>query len=156
MDVDHQLYILLNVLISVMLSGVIGYEREVANKPAGFRTHMIVGGVSCLLFSLGILIINRFNVDYYDDFLRMDLIRVIEAIVVGISFIGAGTILKSRDEEKIYYLTTAATILFSATIGIAIALEQYVLAVGVTLLVLLINTIIRRLDKRLSDNSRHD
>ena len=148
MDVSSQLFILLDVVIAMVLAGVIGYERGIKDKPAGFRTHMIVGGASCLLFSLGLVVIDLLNSGAYGDFLRIDLIRVIEAIVVGISFIGAGTILKSNEDEKIYYLTTAATILFSTAIGIAVALEQYVLAVGVTLLILLINTGLRVIDKK--------
>lgn len=149
MDAGYQLFVLFKVVITLVLAGAIGYEREIANKPAGFRTHMIIGGVSCLLVSLGMMIIEMFSMDRYKGYIRMDIIRVIEAVIVGISFIGAGTILKSRGEEKIYYLTTAATILFSATIGVAIALEQYILGIGITFIVLLINTIIRRLDKSL-------
>lgn len=146
---QDQLFILLNVFIALILSGAIGYEREIANKPAGFRTNMMVGGVACLLFSLGEIIVERYSLPYYHDFMRMDLIRIVEAVVVGISFIGAGTILKSHDSEKIFFLTTAATILFSATVGIAIALDLYVLGVGITLIVLLINTFIRHMDKNL-------
>lgn len=146
---QDQLFILLNVFIALILAGAIGYEREIANKPAGFRTNMMVGGVACLLFSLGEIIIERYSASFYHDFMRMDLIRIVEAVVVGISFIGAGTILKSPDSEKIFYLTTAATILFSATVGITIALNMYVLGVGITLIVLIINTIIRHMDKQL-------
>ena len=62
-----------------------------------------------------------------------------EAIVVGISFLGAGTILKHSRENTVEGLTTSASILSVAAIGIAVALNAFVLAIGVTLLNLFIN-----------------
>lgn len=145
-----QLYILLDVAIAMFLSGIVGFEREVSNKPAGFRTNMIVGGASCLLFSLGLFIVDFLHKENYGELLQLDPLRVIEAIVVGVSFIGAGTILKSSDGDKVNYLTTAATVLFSAAIGIAIALQQYIIGAGATSLILLVNTLIRKLDKKIT------
>jgi putative Mg2+ transporter-C (MgtC) family protein len=76
------------------------------------------------------------------DILTADPVRVIEAVVVGISFLGAGTILKYRDhgERVVEGLTTSASILSVAAIGIAIALDAYILAVGAALLNLFINS----------------
>lgn len=146
---QSQLWILLDVFIASVLSGFIGWEREFSQKPAGFRTHMIVGSVSCLLVSLGSILLNSFNEYPFQEALRTDPLRIIEAIIVGVSFIGAGTILKSTDKEKVRFLTTAATILFSAGIGISVALKQYILALGVTVLALLINHLMRLIDKKL-------
>ena len=88
---------------------------------------------------------------------RADPIRVLQAIIVGVSFIGAGTILKQTGSNQILYLTTAATILLSSSIGIAVALQQYVLAIGIVLLVLFINYVIRRIDQNLRTHSEdHD
>jgi putative Mg2+ transporter-C (MgtC) family protein len=67
---------------------------------------------------------------------------------LGISFIGAGTILKASEESKVYYLTTAATVLFSAGIGIAVALEQYVLSITATVLLLIINRVAKTINKK--------
>lgn len=145
-----QLYILLDVAIAMFLSGIVGFEREVSNKPAGFRTNMIVGGASCLLFSLGLFIVDFLHKENYGELLQLDPLRVIEAIVVGVSFIGAGTILKSSNGDKVNYLTTAATVLFSAAIGVAIALQQYIIGAGATSLILLVNTLIRKLDKKIT------
>lgn len=101
---------------------------------------MIVGSAAALLLSLGRVIVETYaNIDKLGDNVQADPTRVIEAIIVGISFIGAGTILKGNGDEKVYYLTTAATVLFSAGIGIVVALEQYILAVAATLLILIIN-----------------
>ena len=141
MDYKPQLFVLLDVLIAFILAGAIGYERERANKPAGLKTNMIIGGAAALLVSLG-----RIMVAYYEaeDLTRLnvDPVRIIEAIIVGISFIGGGTILKSENDEKVYFLTTAATILFSAGVGVSVALKNYILAVGLTILIISVNNII--------------
>jgi putative Mg2+ transporter-C (MgtC) family protein len=138
----------LHVLGAAFLTGLVGWERESKDIPAGFRTNMVVGAAAALLVILG-----QFMVQFYDAGdrgaqLQYDPLRVVEAIIVGISFIGAGTILKSEAKQRIQYLTSAATILISAAIGIAVALERYFLAGMVTLMVLLINRILRRLEKK--------
>ena len=138
---ENELLIVLNIVIAAILTGLIGIERELHNKPAGFRTNMIVGSAAALLISLGEIIIANYTGDGLSDHIMADPTRVIEAIIVGISFIGAGTILKGERDEKVYYLTTAATVLFSAGIGISVALHQYVLSVSATLLIFLINRI---------------
>ena len=67
-----------------------------------------------------------------------DPIRIVEAIVTGISLLGAGTIFRRDQSEQVQGLTTAASILLCAAVGISIALRQFVLAVGVTLLALVV------------------
>lgn len=139
-NVDEQLWILLDVFIACLLAGIIGYEREVHKKPAGFRTHMIVGGASALLVRIASVSVDRY-MEEFNEVLEFDPIRIIQAIIIGISFIGAGTILKSKDAKDVSFLTTSATILFSSSLGICVALQQYILALGVTLLVVLINNV---------------
>ncbi|MFP4091347.1 MAG: MgtC/SapB family protein [Cyclobacteriaceae bacterium] len=143
-DAGSQLLILLDVFIACILAGAVGYEREMRHKPAGFRTHMIVGGASAFLVSLASISVKVYINDF-KDVLDVDPIRIIQAIIIGISFIGAGTILKDRHNEQVSYLTTSATILFSSGIGMCVALGQYVLATGVTILVVVINNIFRNL-----------
>ncbi len=143
MAINEQLFALLNIFIASILAGLIGYEREILHKPAGFRTHMIVGGAVALLVILGTEIVDQFESSFVNEIIRADPLRLIEAVVVGVSFIGAGTVLQNKKESNIRYLTTAASILFSAGIGIAVALRQYILAFGVTMMALLINHIIR-------------
>jgi putative Mg2+ transporter-C (MgtC) family protein len=147
MNFIPQLWILLDIVIAVVLGGILGYEREVKDKPAGFRTNMLIAGASALLLSLGRIVVNEMEVDIADKALGVDPTRIIHAIIVGVSFIGAGTILKSRDENTIRYLTTAATILLSSSVGMAVALNQYLLAVGVTLLGVIINAAVRKIGK---------
>jgi putative Mg2+ transporter-C (MgtC) family protein len=145
---NRELLILLNVGIAAVLTGLIGLEREVKDKPAGFRTNMIVGGSSALLLSLGQILVEHYVQSGMENIIQPDPTRILEAIILGISFIGAGTILKASDENKVYNLTTAATVLFSAGIGIAVALEQYVLAITATLLILVINRVAKIIYKK--------
>ncbi len=139
---ESELLIVLNIAIAAILTGLIGLEREIKNKPAGLRTNMIVGSAAALLISLGKIIVASYAESDLNEHIQADPTRVIEAIIVGISFIGAGTILKGQGEEKVYYLTTAATVLFSAGIGISVALEKYVLAITATILIFIINRLI--------------
>jgi putative Mg2+ transporter-C (MgtC) family protein len=144
---SRELWILLDILIASILTGIIGLERERSNKPAGFRTNMIVGVASALLVSVSQVLLDSYAESEHKEFVEADPIRVVHAIVVGVSFIGAGTILKSAGEERVQYLTSAATILLSAGVGITVALQQYILAVGLTLLVYIINKGIRGFEK---------
>ena len=138
---QEELSILLHVIIASFLSGLIGFEREKVDKPAGIRTNMLVGGGVALLVSLGKIIVEDYNQSGLSEFISADPTRVIQAIIVGISFIGAGIVLQIEKAYKIKYLTTAATILFSSGIGISIALQQYYLGVGVTVFILFVNYI---------------
>jgi len=142
----EEIDIFLKVVVAVCLGGVIGIERELAKKPAGIRTHMFVSGAATLVMAISILLINDFNAAY--DNVQSDPVRVIEAIIVGISFIGAGTVLKSEKDHNVYYLTTAASILFASAIGITVALERYWLAVSLTGLVVLVNAAVGGLEQK--------
>ncbi len=139
MGFHEQVNILWHVILASVLSGIIGYERERGDKPAGIRTNMIVGGAVTLLVLLGQVITLHFYSLPLAGAVRVDPTRIIQAIVVGVSFIGAGTVLQIATESKIKYLTTAATILFSTGIGISVALDLIILAVFLTIFILFIN-----------------
>ncbi len=150
-SIINELIIIGHVILSSVLAGVIGVEREISGKPAGLRTNMIVGGAAAMIVSIGKILIEDYSSEsFIGDALRTDPLRVIEAVVVGVSFIGAGTILKVEDKSKVQYLTTAAVILFSAGIGMSVALQQYILAVGVTAFILLINVGANYIDRWIS------
>lgn len=140
-----ELQILGIVALAALLGGLIGLDRELANKPAGFRTHMLVAASAALLISLANVILP--NLDLNPDVVRLDPIRTIEAIVAGITFLGAGTII--RHKSDIEGLTTAASLLYVAALGIAVALSQFVLAIGLTILNLLILRGIKLVEERL-------
>lgn len=154
---DHwhaQLVLLARVGFAMVLGGLVGAERELANKPAGFRTHMLVAGAACLFVGLADTLIERFSLEAAEH-LRTDPIRIVEAIITGLSFIGAGTIFRRGPEDVVEGLTTAASFLLSAAVGLSVALEQHVLAVGVTLLSLFVLRIMRTLEGRMGRKRVH-
>lgn len=163
-DLDvTQLEILGAMFISLVLGGLIGFEREAADKPAGLRTHMLVAAAVTLIVDLGDVAIQIFSDRAVSNSLvRADPIRIIEAVTAGISFLGAGTILRRRGGKDIEGLTTAASILFTAAVGIAVALSQYIIAVGGTFLALfvlrmvhLVESLIRK-DPSAQDEQREE
>src|SRR5688500_16427080 len=141
------------VALAMLLGGVIGFEREMADKPAGFRTHMLVAGAAALLVGLGDAMLRRFAMDTSVN-ASSDPIRIVEAIVTGISFLGAGTIFRRDRSEQVEGLTTAASILLCAAVGISVALRQFVLAVGVTVLALIVLRGLTFIEKRLIKTKR--
>src|SRR3989344_7191798 len=105
-DVTY-LLVLKRLLLSVLLGGIIGLEREVHERPAGLRTNIIVCLASALITLTSIY-----------AFPNSDPTRIASAIVTGIGFLGAGIILQSK--EKVKGLTSAATVWVVAGIGIAV------------------------------------
>lgn len=133
-----QLTLLARVAIAMVLGSIIGFEREARNRPAGLRTHMLIAGAAALLLGIGDLLAEHFSDETYSQLLRVDPIRIIEAVVTAVAFIGAGTIIQHTRRDAVIGLTTAASMLLTASIGIAVGLRQYVLAVGVTVLALVV------------------
>ncbi len=131
-----QLQIIGYVALAMLLCALVGIERELADKPAGFRTHMLVGGAAALLVGLSNVIVGAALVD--NTRIQTDPVRVLEAIIAGISFLGAGTIFRRRESDVTEGLTTAASLLFVAGIGASVAVGQLLLAVCATLLALLV------------------
>ncbi len=146
---SFEMRIMLDVIIASILCGIIGFEREMGHKPAGVRTNMLVGGAVVLLVSLGEVIIIHYSQLGVDAIIKADPVRIIQAIIIGVSFIGAGTVLQIQSESKIKFLTTAATILFSTGVGIAVALHQYYLAGSVTIFIILVNYSVAWIGKKI-------
>jgi putative Mg2+ transporter-C (MgtC) family protein len=145
-DLVQQSWMLLDLLIAMVLGGLIGLEREKQNKPAGLRTHVLIAAAACLFLFLGKHLSIGLSQRLPEDAMGIDPTRILHAIIVGISFIGAGTILKSREDQVIRYLTTAATVLVAAGIGIAVGAHLYVLAAGATVLTLVVSYSVRFLE----------
>jgi putative Mg2+ transporter-C (MgtC) family protein len=136
------------VAIAGGLAALLGLERELARKPAGLRTHILVGIASSLLMLLGEGVLEQFAREQGTSIVQSDPLRVIQAIVVGISFLGAGTIVH-QDGERVEGLTTAASILLAATIGITVALDRVALATALTVLVATILWLLGWVESRL-------
>lgn len=98
---------------------------------------MLVAGAAALLVALGDVVVRRLDVYLGSELVRSDPVRIVEAVITGVSFLGAGTIIRHRSKGQIEGLTTAASILFTAGVGVCVALSLAVLAVGATALVLI-------------------
>ena len=151
MDWLTQLKVIGEIALAMVLCGAVGVEREAADKPAGLRTHMLVGGAAAMFVALGDALLTRFNMGSAYTAIQSDPIRITQAIITGVSFLGAGTILRRAKKEQVEGLTTAASILLCSGIGIAVALQQYVLAVGTTILAVLILRVVYSLECRISE-----
>lgn len=140
------LQILAHVAIAILLGAVVGIERELADKPAGLRTHMLVAGAAALLVGISDPLLARFTLEG-SEYIRSDPIRIIEAVITGISFLGAGTILRRKKGSEVEGLTTAASLLFVAAIGICVGLSEFVLAGGATVLAVMTLSGVKLLEK---------
>ena len=109
--------IAIKLVMTVFLTGIIGWERERLGKPAGFRTHILVGVGSAL-----VMLVSIFMSDQYMG--KADPTRIASNVVVGIGFLGAGTIMRSR-EGIVSGLTTAASLWVVAVIGMAVGCGFY-------------------------------
>lgn len=150
MDWMAQLQVIMGTGIAMVLGGMVGYERELKNRPAGFRTHMLVAGAAALLVGIGLVTLhNPAVVSVLEpQQLRMDPLRLVESVIAGVAFIGAGTIFASRSSKAVVGITTAASLLMVAVIGIATGLQYYVLAVSATVLTLVVLTVLKWMEHR--------
>lgn len=105
-------------ILAAILGAVIGIEREIKNRAAGFRTHIIVSVGACLIMLIGIDGIGEFSSDT-----ARDTARIAGQVVSGIGFLGAGTILQKKN--GVSGLTTAATLWLSGAIGLAVGIGYY-------------------------------
>jgi putative Mg2+ transporter-C (MgtC) family protein len=146
MEWPQQAYVFGDVALAMVLGGIIGAERQLAEKPAGLRTHMLVGGASALMVTLADLVLTHFHGRTDTDLFRADALRLLSAIITGVSFLGAGTIL--RVEHGVQGLTTAASMLFTAGIGMCTALHERLLAGALAILVLIVLRVLHPLELR--------
>jgi putative Mg2+ transporter-C (MgtC) family protein len=155
MDWQAQLTVVATTAYAMALGGVIGFERELKQRPAGFRTHMLVSGAAALLLGIGLLVLADPSVPDLQR-VQIDPLRLMEAVVAGVSFIGAGTIFGARGRDTVTGITTAASLLVAAIIGAAAGLHYYVLALSATILTLLVLTALKLLEKWLDTKSTKD
>jgi len=129
-------------LLILLLSGLIGFERELKNHSAGFRTHILVGIGSCLMMLLSLYGFKDFlNFDY----VRYDPARIPSYVVSGVGFLGAGTIMVYGG--TIRGLTTAASIWAVAGLGLVVGAGMYDIAVITTIIILLSLVFLNNLEK---------
>ena len=120
--------ILIRVLAAMLLGAIVGLQRERVGKPAGLRTHMLV----CIGTAVVVLACSAAGMS--TDALS----RVVQGIVTGIGFVGAGSILKLSQQREIKGLTTAAGLWMTAAIGVSVGLGAIGLAVIGTILMVIV------------------
>ena len=124
--------------VALLLGAVIGWDRERRDADAGLRTHMLVS-LGAALFVL---------VPAEAGMGADELSRVVQGIVSGIGFLGAGAVLKMGHEGRVHGLTTAATIWATAAVGLSAGLGREATAVLATAFILLVLVWLRRLEAR--------
>lgn len=131
---------IVQLLLAIALGGVIGFEREIKHRPAGLRTHMLV--------SLGAAVFTIVSVSFVSD-----PVRIAAAIVTGIGFLGAGSIISTRGQ--MHGITTAATLWIVASIGLCVGVGQYWIAIIGTILVFAILQI-KKVEEKITPKDNSD
>ena len=125
------LEMVMRLLLTLVLGGLVGLERQVHRRDAGLRTHILVALGSCL-----IMLTSLYVFDIYKEQVSLDPVRIAAGVVTGIGFLGAGTIIRSPDGVK--GLTTAASLWVVAGIGLAVGVGFNKIAIYATVLVLIV------------------
>jgi putative Mg2+ transporter-C (MgtC) family protein len=131
-------------VIALFLGGVIGFDREVKNRPAGLRTHMLIA-LAAGIFSITTLEIIA-NLEKTGH--TADPIRAIEAVTAGVAFLAAGSIIQSR--AQISGLTTGASMWLAGAIGLACGFGFFSIAVLATILALIVLVLLQNLSQKIN------
>ena len=130
---------LIRILLSMLCGGLLGLDRQIKRHPAGLRTLILV--------CMGATLIVMTDSFLRETFKTQDSFRLSAQVVNGVGFIGAGAIIQSRASVK--GLTTAATLWFTAAVGLAIGAGYYIGAVGSTVLALIVLAVLPWAERRL-------
>lgn len=149
-DINFNMLILTRVFAALLLGFALGLERELTNKYAGLRTHILVCLGSCVFTILSIYAFPM-AVDSSHPQAYGDPARVAAQILTGIGFIGGGTVL--RHGSSVYGLTTAATLWVAASIGMACGVGRFDLGFVATLSSVLVLVLIRLFEKNVLTTS---
>lgn len=135
----------LRLLTAIAVGAIIGLQREITHKTAGLRTHLLVALGTALL----IVSVQRAQ-------MQLDAVsRVIQGIVTGIGFLGAGAILKLTAEHRVHGLTTSAGIWMTAAAGVAAGLGQYAAALIGAALAWLVLSVLWRIERKFGWTGTH-
>ena len=141
-------------ILAIILGGIVGYEREKNNRPAGFRTHILVCFGAAIVsmvqdqLRLNILDLARTEGTAVASVIKTDLGRLGAQVISGVGFLGAGSIMKEKG-ETVGGLTTAAGIWATACVGLGIGWGFYNIAVVAILFMIIIMATLKKLESRL-------
>jgi len=131
--------VILRLLLAIALGGIIGLEREASHKPAGLRTHIMICLSAALMMIFSELLLG------VKQGLTGDALRVAAAVIMGMGFIGGGTIIQS--EGMVHGLTTASTLWTVSALGLVIGAGYYLIAVIFSALVMASLIVFRRIEE---------
>jgi putative Mg2+ transporter-C (MgtC) family protein len=135
----NMLDIMLRLLLAIALGGIIGLERETSQKPAGLRTHILISVSAAMMMILSQLILAG------KEAAGADTLRVVAAVITGMGFIGAGTIIQSQG--MVHGLTTASTLWTVAGLGLVVGAGYYLVAILFAVLVIAALVLFRRVEE---------
>lgn len=145
-DPRQLIHVLVRLSAATILGALIGIQRERAGKPAGLRTHMLV------TLGTAVFVLACSGVGMSSDGLS----RVIQGVVTGIGFIGAGSILKLSDQRDVQGLTTAAGVWMTAAVGVAVGLGSLGVALLSTLFTITILSFAKRIERQVDEQRAAD
>lgn len=130
--------------LATLLGAIVGFEREWREQPAGLRTHILV----CLAAAVvSLLAVEMTHSDVFQgDTIRLDPIRLIEAVTAGVAFLAAGTIIFARGE--VHGLTTGAGMWLAGAIGLACGMGYWQIGVLATALGLVVLVVLRKFERK--------
>ena len=147
--IGNLLLCVIAMLLSVILCGAIGIERELRGRSAGLRTHLLVGVGSCMIMIISIYGFPKIVHD--GNLYNRDVARLAAQVIAGVGFLGAGAIIHRNSGTK--GLTTAATIWIVMAIGLACGSMNFILATGGTILILVFLIVFKKVETRLNKKS---
>ncbi len=148
--------IILRLFLSIIIGGIIGYERESTNSPAGFRTHILVSVGATIISLIQVQMVGESislieNDPNLANAIKIDMGRMGAQVISGIGFLGAGSILHTKGSIK--GLTTAASIWVVGCVGLAIGLGYYAISVLGCISIVLVLVTLKRFQKKFISNS---
>ncbi len=148
--------VLERLIVGVIVGGLVGYEREFKNSPAGFRTHILV----CLGATI-ISLITEYDIQkimviaqnpMYAEVIKVDIARLGAQVISGVGFLGAGTIL--REKGSVRGLTTAATLWIVACLGLAVGRGLYALSLTAAVIIFVILSLFKKADRVIQKDTK--
>lgn len=144
---EHTIFIRLT--LAALLGGVVGFDRELKNRPAGLRTHMLISLAAAVFTVITFELIDGMRARNGDE--RADPVRIIEAVTAGVAFLAAGAIIQARG--NVIGVTTGASMWLVAALGVACGAGDYTIAIMATLLTIVILSLVSRFERWLGTRS---
>jgi putative Mg2+ transporter-C (MgtC) family protein len=148
--------IVARLLLAAIFGAAIGFEREWRNRPAGLRTHVLVCVAAATFAILTIEIIHApmFTADALGDAVKVDPIRIVEAVTAGVAFLAAGVVIFTRGQ--VHGLTTGAGMWLAGAIGVACGLGLWQIALFSTVLALIVLVLLYTFENKMDMNQGED